>query len=409
MRTIGSMLLAGTALAGASMANATDLEVMHWWTSGGEAAAVAEFAKAFDATGNTWVDAAIAGGENARAGMVSRLTGGAPMGAFQFNHGRQAEELIEAGLLRDITDIAEAEGWLDLVNPSTLLDACTVDGRVYCAPVNIHSWQWLWVSHSAFADAGVDVPSNWAEFAAASDALEGAGKIPLAMGQQGWQQSGAFNVMMASLLPSEIFLGVYGDKDTDIAGGADVATVFEAAAAARDMAAKSTVQNWNDATNLVITGQAGGQIMGDWAQGEFAVAGSVAGEDYSCLPGLGTNPRLSTGGDAFYFPVLDDADLAAAQAELAALLLKPATQVSFNLAKGSLPVRGDIDLSAANDCMQKGLALLDAGALLPDVNMLATPDTVNQINTLFTEFFADSSISAADAQAQFVDIIADAE
>ncbi|NQZ71728.1 MAG: carbohydrate ABC transporter substrate-binding protein [Dinoroseobacter sp.] len=409
MRTIGSMLLAGTALAGASMANATDLEVMHWWTSGGEAAAVAEFAKAFDATGNTWVDAAIAGGENARAVMVSRLTGGDPMGAFQFNHGRQAEELIEAGLLRDITDIAEAEGWLDLVNPSTLLDACTVDGRVYCAPVNIHSWQWLWVSHSAFADAGVDVPSNWAEFAAASDALEGAGKIPLAMGQQGWQQSGAFNVMMASLLPSEIFLGVYGDKDTDIAGGADVATVFEAAAAARDMAAKSTVQNWNDATNLVITGQAGGQIMGDWAQGEFAVAGSVAGEDYSCLPGLGTNPRLSTGGDAFYFPVLDDADLAAAQAELAALLLKPATQVSFNLAKGSLPVRGDIDLSAANDCMQKGLALLDAGALLPDVNMLATPDTVNQINTLFTEFFADSSISAADAQAQFVDIIADAE
>ena len=279
MKTLGSMLLAGTALAGASMANATELEVMHWWTSGGEAAAVAEFAKAFDATGNTWVDAAIAGGENARAVMVSRLTGGDPMGAFQFNHGRQAEELIEAGLLRDITDIAEAEGWLDLVNPSTLLDACTVDGRVYCAPVNIHSWQWLWVSHSAFADAGVDVPSNWAEFAAASDALEGAGKIPLAMGQQGWQQSGAFNVMMASLLPSEIFLGVYGDKDTDIAGGADVATVFEAASAARDMAAKSTVQNWNDATNLVITGQAGGQIMGDWAQGEFAVAGSVAGED----------------------------------------------------------------------------------------------------------------------------------
>lgn len=409
MRKIQTLLAASTALCTVGAAHAAELEVMHWWTSGGEAAAVAEFAKAFDATGNTWVDAAIAGGENARAVMVSRLTGGDPMGAFQFNHGRQAEELIEAGLLRDITDIAEAEGWLDLVNPSSLLDACTVDGRVYCAPVNIHSWQWLWVSHDAFADAGVAVPTNWAEFAAAADKLEGAGKIPLAMGQQGWQQSGAFNVMMASLLPSEIFTGVYGDKNTDIAGGAEVATVFESAAAARDMAAKSTVQNWNDATNLVITGQAGGQIMGDWAQGEFAVAGAVAGEDYSCLPGLGTNPRLSTGGDAFYFPVLDDEELAAAQAELAALLLKPTTQVSFNLAKGSLPVRGDIDLSAANDCMQQGLALLKDGALLPDVNMLATPDTVNQINTLFTEFFADTSISAADAQAQFVDIIADAE
>lgn len=403
------LLIGTTAICAAGSAYATELEVMHWWTSGGEAAAVAEFAKAFDATGNTWVDAAIAGGENARAVIVSRITGGDPMGAFQFNHGRQAEELIEAGLLRDITDIAEAEGWTDLVNPKSLLDACTVDGRIYCAPVNIHSWQWLWVSHKAFQDAGLPVPNNWAEFAASAGALEAAGKIPLAMGQQGWQQSGAFNVMMASLLPSEIFTGVYGDKNTDIAGGAEVASVFEAAAAAREMAAKSTVQNWNDATNLVITGQAGGQIMGDWAQGEFAVAGSVAGQDYSCLAGLGTNPRLSTGGDAFYFPVLDNAEESAAQAELAALLLKPEVQVNFNLKKGSLPVRGDIDLSAANDCMQKGLALLAEGALLPDATMLINPDTVNQINTLFTEFFADTSISAADAQARFVALIADAE
>ncbi len=408
MKAIKSLLCA-TAIVSASAANATDLEVMHWWTSGGEAAAVNEFAKAFDATGHKWVDAAIAGGEAARAVMVSRLTGGDPMGAFQFNHGRQAEELIEAGLLRDITDIAEAEGWKDLVNPPSLLDACTVDGRIYCAPVNIHSWQWLWVSHKAFQDAGLAVPTNWAEFAAGAPALEAAGKLPLAMGQQGWQQSGAFNVMMASLVPSEIFMSVYGDKDTAVAGGAEVASVFAAAADARAMASKSTVQNWNDATNLVITGQAGGQIMGDWAQGEFAVAGSVAGTDYSCLPGLGTNPRLGTGGDAFYFPVLKDDAQIAAQSELAALLLKPATQVAFNLAKGSLPVRGDIDMSAANDCMQKGLGLLADGALLPDTNMLITPDTTNQINDLFTQFFADPSMSAADAQAKFVEIIAYAE
>jgi glucose/mannose transport system substrate-binding protein len=401
-------LLAATALSGTA-AQATDLEVMHWWTSGGEAAAVAEFAKAFDATGNNWVDAAIVGGEQARAVMVSRITGGDPMGAFQFNHGRQAEELIEAGLLRDITDIAEAEGWKDVVNPPSLLDGCTVDGRIYCAPVNIHSWQWLWVSHKAFEDAGLDVPTNWAEFAAGADALEAAGKIPLAMGQQGWQQSGAFNVMMATLVPQDVFLAVYGDKDTDVAGGPEVAKVFQAAADARDMSAKSTVQNWNDATNLVITGKAGGQIMGDWAQGEFAVAGQVAGEDYSCLPGLGTTEVLGTGGDAFYFPVLSDPEQQAAQAELAALLLKPKTQVAFNLKKGSLPVRGDVDLEAANDCMRKGLALLAEDKLLPDTNQLLTPDTTNQLNTLFTEFFADPSMTAQDAQAEFVKIIDDAE
>ncbi len=393
----------------ATISHATELEVMHWWTSGGEAAAVAEFAKAFNATGNTWVDAAIAGGDAARAVMVSRITGGDPMGAFQFNHGRQAEELIETGLLRDITDIAEAEGWTDLVNPPALLEACTVDGRIYCAPVNIHSWQWLWVGHKAFEDAGVSVPTNWNEFVASADALDAAGIVPLAMGQQAWQQSGAFNVMMASLLPSNIYLSVYKDRDTDVAGGSEVGSVFKAAEVARDMSAKSTVQNWNDATTLVITGKAGGQIMGDWAQGEFAVAESVAGEDYSCLPGLGVYPRLQTGGDAFYFPVLSDSDKIAAQGELAALLLKPSVQVAFNLKKGSLPVRGDIDLSAANDCMKIGLELLADGAVLPDTNLLLTPDTQNLIGTLFTEFFADTSMSGADAQAEFVKIIAAAE
>ena len=409
MKISRTILAATAAITVASAVHSAELEVMHWWTSGGEAAAVNELADAFNATGHTWKDAAIAGGDSARAVMVSRLTGGNPMGAFQFNHGRQAEELIEAGLLRDITDIAEAEGWTDLVNPPALLAACTVDGRIYCAPVNVHSWQWLWLSHKAFVDAGVDVPANWAEFVEASSALEKAGKVPLAMGRQGWQQSGAFNVLFSALVPQEVFMKVYGDKDAKVAAGPEVAKVFNAAADARAMSANSTVQNWNDATNLVITGQAGGQIMGDWAQGEFAVAEQVAGKDYSCLPGLGTTEVLGTGGDAFYFPILSDPEQQAAQAELAALLLKPATQVAFNLKKGSLPVRGDIDLSAANDCMQKGLGLLAAGALVPDTNLLITPDTNNQINTLFTEFFADTSISAADAQAQFAEIIADAE
>ena len=402
-------LIAATVLAAASSAavtaSATELEVMHWWTSGGEAAAVGELAKAFDATGNNWVDAAIAGGDAARAVMVSRMTGGDPMGAFQFNHGRQAEELIEAGFLRDITDIAEAEGWLDIINPSTLLDSCTIDGRIYCAPVNIHSWQWLWLSHKAYEDAGVEVPANWEEFVASAPALLDAGVLPLALGQQGWQQTGLFNVLFSSLLPNDVFMSVYGDNDAEVAAGSDVATVFAAADQARTLSSGSTIQNWNDATNLVITGQAGGQIMGDWAQGEFAVAEQVAGEDYSCLPGLGVTEMLSTGGDAFYFPVLSDSDQIAAQSELAAILLQQETQVAFNLKKGSLPVRGDIDLSDANACMQKGLGLLAEGAVIPSVEQLATPDTLEQINTLFVEFFADASLTAEDAQAEFANII----
>jgi glucose/mannose transport system substrate-binding protein len=403
-------LAASVAFCVSAPASATDLEVTHWWTSGGEAAAVAEFAKAFDATGNKWVDGAIAGsGDTARPIMISRITGGDPMGATQFNHGRQAEELVQEGLMRDLTDLATKEEWAKLINPPTLLQNCTLDGKIYCVPVNIHSWQWIWLSNKAFADAGVPVPTNWDEFVAAAPALEKAGKIPLALGKQAWQESGALNVLMAAIVGPETFLKVYNDKDETVAAGPDIAKVFKAADDARKMATNSNVQNWNEATAMVINGQAGGQIMGDWAQGEFQVAGQVAGKDYTCLPGLGVNEIISTGGDAFYFPKLSDPEKSAAQDVLASTMLSPTTQVAFNLKKGSLPVRGDVDLAAANDCMKKGLDILAKGNVIPSTDELVTPDTNTQINGVFSEFFATPTMTAEDAQKRFADIIAAAE
>jgi glucose/mannose transport system substrate-binding protein len=341
--------------------------------------------------------------------MVSRITGGDPMAATQFNHGRQAEELVQAGLMRDLTDLAQKEHWADFIRPASLLTECTLDGKVYCIPVNIHSWQWLWLSNAAFAKAGVPVPKNWDEFVAAGPALEKAGIIPLAVGKQSWQTSGAFNVLMPAIAGKDIYLKVYKDRDTTVAGGPEVAKVFKAADDARKMSAKSNVQDWNQATNLVITGQAGGQIMGDWAQGEFQVAGQVAGKDYTCLPGLGVNALISTGGDSFYFPKLTDPEKSKAQEVLASVMLAPATQVAFNLKKGSVPVRGDVDLTAANDCMKKGLDILAKGNIIPETNQMMTEDTNTQINDLFAEFFATPSMTTEDAQKRFVSIIASAK
>jgi glucose/mannose transport system substrate-binding protein len=402
--------LAATVVMPLAAAHATDLEVTHWWTSGGEAAAVAELAKAFDATGNKWVDGAIAGsGGTARPIMISRITGGDPMGATQFNHGRQAEELVEAGLMKDLTAVAEKEKWKEIVKPASLLDSCTIDGKIYCAPVNIHSWQWLWLSNAAFESAGVAVPKNWDEFVAAAPALEAKGIIPLAVGGQPWQSAGAFDVLMVAIAGKDTFHKVFKDKDEAVAAGPEITKVFKAADDARKMSKGTNVQDWNQATNLVITGKAGGQIMGDWAQGEFALAGQVAGKDYTCLPGLGVNEIISTGGDAFYFPVINDEAKSAAQDVLAATLLAPATQVAFNLKKGSLPVRGDVDLAAANDCMKKGLDILAKGNVIEGTDQLLSADSQKQKEDLFSEFFANTSMTVEDAQKRFVDIIASAE
>jgi glucose/mannose transport system substrate-binding protein len=409
IRSILAALAAGFVLP-VTMAGATDLEVTHWWTSGGEAAAVGELAKAFDATGNKWVDGAIAGsGGTARPIMISRITGGDPMGATQFNHGRQAEELVQSGLMRDLSAVAEKGKWKDVIKPASLLDSCTIDGKIYCAPVNIHSWQWLWLSNAAFKKAGVDVPKNWTEFIAAGPALQKAGIQPLALGGQAWQANGLFDTLVISLGGKDLYEKVYKDKDAAVAAGPEMQKIFVAADAARKLAKGSNVQDWNQATNMVITGKAGGQVMGDWAQGEFQLANQKAGTDYTCLPGLGLNEYLTTGGDAFYFPLLKDEAKSKAQDILAEVIVDPKTQVAFNLKKGSLPIRGDVDLAAANDCMKKGLAILAKGNALTSTDQLISADTQKQKEDLMSEFFANQSLTVEAAQKRFADMISAAD
>jgi len=408
IRAFTAVLAATAALP--CLAQAADLEVTHWWTSGGEAAAVKELATAFDATGNKWVDGAIAGsGGTARPIMISRITGGDPMGATQFNHGRQAEELVQSGLMRDLTEVAEKGKWKEVIKPASLLDSCTYEGKIYCAPVNIHSWQWLWLSNEAFAKAGVPVPKDWNEFVAAGPKLKEAGIQPLALGGQPWQANGLFDTLLLSVGGLDLYNKVYKDKDEETAAGPDVAKIFAAADQARQLTKGSNVQDWNQATNLVLTGKAGGQIMGDWAQGEFQIANKKAGTDYTCLPGLGLNPVLATGGDAIYFPLLKDEAKSKAQDVLAETIVDPKTQVAFNLKKGSVPIRGDVDLAAANDCMKKGIDIIAKGGVATSTDQLVSADTQKQKEDLMSEFFANASITPEDAQKRFASIIGSAD
>jgi glucose/mannose transport system substrate-binding protein len=90
-------------------------------------------------------------------------------------------------------------------------------------------------------------------------------------------------------------------------------------------------------------------------------------------------------------------------------MLNPKTQVAFNLKKGSVPVRGDVDLAAANDCMKKGLQILADGNTIPDPPKLNTEDTNNQLNDLFVEFFSTPSMTPEDAQKRYAEIIASAD
>ncbi len=405
---VAAALMLGTS------AYAADVEVVHWWTSGGEQAAVSVFANEFDKTGDHWVDGAVALGETARATVMQRALGGDPPDASQFNPGRQYEELIAAGLLLDLTPLAEEENWDEIIRPEATKATCKIDGKWWCVPTNIHSEQWAWISNAAFAKAGItDIPQDIDGLVGALPKLKDAGVIPIAVGGDGggWQINLLANSLFLNILGAEKREEVLKDLNTEVAAGPEVRKVFETIRTLSEYSDDGAAnRNWNDTTALVLADKAGFQIMGDWAHGEFALAGKVAGTDYSCVLGPSTDPYITLGGDIFVFFKQNDPDVERAQLSLASMMISPEVQVKFNLAKGSLPIRSDVDMSSADDCMQKGIPLLDDPArIAPAQNIWRTEAFGQQMNALFSDLWFNSDLSIDDAQARFVDLIANAD
>jgi glucose/mannose transport system substrate-binding protein len=410
-----AVALMAAALLGSTSVNAADVEVVHWWTSGGEQAAVSVFANEFDATGDKWVDGAIALGETARATVMQRALGGDPPDASQFNPGRQYEELIAAGLLLDLTELAEKEGWADFIRPDQIKEPCLIDGKWWCVPVNIHMVNWGWASVAAFKKAGLEVPTTWDEYLSMLPKLKEAGVIPFAVGGDGggWQVSLLANALILAQLGAESVEKIWKDKDLELAGGPEVLKAFQTLKELGSYADEgSPNRSWSDTTSLVIQGEAALQVMGDWAQGEFQVAGQKPDVDYACLLGpLVAEPKhVRTGGDIFVFFKQNDPDVERAQLSLASLMVNPRTQALFNNAKGSAPVRDDVDMSLANDCMKKAIDVLkQPGSVVPDTNQWRNEAFTTAQNAIFSDLLYNADTTPEAAQAQFVELLRNAE
>jgi glucose/mannose transport system substrate-binding protein len=371
-----------------ALAQQMKAEVLHWWTSAGESAAVRVFADQFTKSGGTWVDNAIAGGANARAAGINRMVGGNPPTMTQFNTGKQFDELVANGLLRDLDSQAKAGKWREIM-PKSIVDAVVREGKVYAVPVNIHGQNWLFYNTKVLADAGVEPPKTFPELIAAGDKLKAKGVIPLALGGQPNWEHALFRAVLVGHGGADLFRKVYGDRDAGAAKSTKFKETAEVFAKLRGLVDPgSPGRNWNDSTSLVITGKAAMQFMGDWAKGEFTAAGQTAGKEYGCtLVGEGGG-KLVIGGDVFVFPVTKDKAQLATQDKLVEVLLDPTSQIEFNKKKGSIPVRMDVDVSSMDACAQKANAVLkDPANQVEAMELLSTPNFSGAMQDAVTQYW----------------------
>ncbi|MDJ0755118.1 MAG: extracellular solute-binding protein [Ardenticatenaceae bacterium] len=85
----------------------------------------------------------------------------------------------EEGIIADITDLWEEQGW-DEIFPASVKEMASVNGRQYFVPQAIQ-WNGIFYRTDVMEAAGVEPPSTWDELLAACDTLREAGTIPFAI------------------------------------------------------------------------------------------------------------------------------------------------------------------------------------------------------------------------------------
>ena len=342
-------------MSGAAMAQS--VEVLHWWTSGGEAAALNVLKGNLEKQGVKWNDMPVAGGggEAAMTAVRARVTAGNPPTAVQLL-GFDIQDWAKQGVLADLNATAAKEGW-DKTVPQALQAFSKYEGKWIAAPVNVHSTNWVWANKEVLAKAGVDKsPETWEQFIDALNKVQKAGFIGLAHGGQAWQDATIFDGVVLSTGGIDFYKKAFIQKDKAALGSPTMLKAFDRMAELKKYVDKDfSNRDWNLASAMVISGKAGFQVMGDWAKGEFINAKKVPGKDFSCTRFPGTQGMVSFNSDQFaMFKV--GGDKAAAQAKMATAVLDPGFQSAFNVVKGSVPARTDVSNAAFDDCGKKGMA-----------------------------------------------------
>ena len=403
-RSLIAAVVSATMATGAVAAES--VEVLHWWTSGGEAAALGVLKKDLESQGITWNDMPVAGGggEAAMTALRARVTSGNPPSAVQAL-GFDITDWAKQGVVANLNDLAGKEGW-DKVVPTALQKFSKHDGKWVAAPVNVHSTNWVWANKAVLDKAGVNtMPQNWDEFIVALDKVQKAGYVGLAHGGQAWQDATLFDGVVLTTGGVDFYNKAFVQKDPKALNSATMVKAFDRMNQLRSYVDKDfSNRDWNLASAMVIEGKAGFQIMGDWAKGEFLKAKKVPNKDFLCMRVPGTQGMVSFNSDQFMmFKV--GADSQGAQTKLAKAIMNPSFQSAFNVVKGSVPARTDVPNTAFDDCGKKGMAdLADANRSGQLVGSMAHGHAVpasikNGFYDVITGHFNGTMTSAAAAKA----------
>ncbi|MEJ2064164.1 MAG: ABC transporter substrate-binding protein [Reinekea sp.] len=183
----------------AAFVSAGNVEVLHFWTSGGEAAAINVLKQMTEQSGDQWIDFIVTGGSGvqARSELSHRILLRKPPTASVLKS-QSIKRWARFGYLANLDDIAEKENWDDKL-PAVIADEMKYKNHYIATPVNVHRSNWMWANKAILDKVGVKVPTTWAEFEVAAQKIQDAGYQVIAQGNESWQDATLFEAVVLAV------------------------------------------------------------------------------------------------------------------------------------------------------------------------------------------------------------------
>jgi glucose/mannose transport system substrate-binding protein len=371
----------------------------HWWTAPSEAAALNALVKIFktrypEVTVNA-VPVPDGGGASKLFPVVrSRVNAGKAPAAFQMHSGYGGQPFFEAGLLSPVDGIWAAED-LEKVIPPVIRDMSRIEGHYYSIPLSVHRINVVWYNKALLDRSRIDPATltTWTAFFKAAETLRAAGvRSPIQLGEA-WTAGMAFQGVVASQ-----GMDVYEDWVNGRITAADDSRMI---AALNVFAQYLSYVNpdhaklgWDLAVKRIIGGDGAFYLMGDWANGEFRLAGANYGKDYGTIPLPGTGGTYGVTIDTFLHP-RETASVANADRWLR-LASSREGQDAFNSLKGSISPRSDADVTRYDPYQRSAIADFRAARTIYPSLDNAVPDAFRtRLNDIIEAFTEDTNVSKA--------------
>ena len=373
------------------------VEIMHWWSSDGESAALDVFIDRFEALGGHTFDSAKDSQSANREEAIERMSKGYPPTLTQWNAGFDVVEFYEFGLIDAITDTVLVEK-LKRTLPAAVLDSVTHNGNIIAMPINIHSENWMWYSKDLIPHSGSLLAEDWDTLLALGKTLQQKNTPLLAVGDQSWQ----VRILFTSLLlgqSRDAYRNFYLNINDAVADD----QVFKNTLVLFNQIAKFSRSfgdgNWNTQVKAVAEGKAGATFMGDWAKGEFQVLGQTPDKEFGCALTGRKDPGLLLVIDAFILGKVNDLNEKNGQALMLDVVSDPKVNFQFNVMKGSVspyskPPADQMDVCSA----QVYEVLSNSEAVIPPYASYAHGAYMHDIdNTIYS--FWKASVERTDDDA----------